>query len=91
LQAERNRKQPVDYLLFGPDYRVEYAKKNSHLSNKHVDSHTWNVVVKHIPENVTEQCLRNLFVGCQFMRYIPARTACNTRKPSFISKKVLWG
>jgi hypothetical protein len=83
--AEYNLKKPIKYYRFGSSCRVEYMKENNlREPSEYQNAKTWNVMVKHIPKNVSEECLRNLFVGCHSIKYIPARTIEKTRK-------TLWG
>jgi hypothetical protein len=92
-EAEYHRKQPVDHHVFGSNCRVEYANNDLHISNKEQISEMWNIIIRHIPENITEECLRNLFPDCYSMKYIPARAVDNrqTGIQSTTEKKILWG
>jgi len=92
-EAEYNRKRPIDYRRFGANCHIEYMRKNVNGSNVHQNSSKWNIVVKKIPENVTEECLRTLFMGCHSMIYIPARIVNKTNMKGTldIKNKVLWG
>jgi RNA recognition motif-containing protein len=82
--AEYNLKKRINYNLFGSNCHVEYSTKNLHPSDEHQDSRTWTIVVKQIPEHVTEEHLRHLFISCHSMKYIPARTVGS-------AKRILWG
>ncbi len=74
LDAECNRRRPIDYQLFGSDCRVEYAKDRSHLTTRSQTFDRQTIVVSQIPDNVTEKDLYNLFVGCDTLKYCPPRT-----------------
>jgi len=92
IEAENNRKRPINHGLFGPDCYIEYAKNNFDNSTKHQDSDKWNVLVRQIPENVTEERLRKLFTGCHSIFYIPARNVSKkTNDTSTTKNKVLLG
>ncbi|CAF0719343.1 unnamed protein product [Adineta steineri] len=92
-QAEYNRKRRINRLLFGHNCHVEYATGRSQTSNRNQISETWNIAVRQVPENITEDLLHNLFIGCQSMKYVPARTVHNTKTSvtSATKTKLLWG
>ncbi len=91
--AECNRRRPINRLIFGYNCHVEYANSPSHLFSEPQIAEIWNVTVRQIPENITEECLRNLFLGCHSMKYIPARVINNvkTTATSTTENKLLWG
>jgi hypothetical protein len=66
---------------------VEYADSPCESFEK------WNVVVKHIPTNVSEEYIRDLFIGCHSIKYTPARVINNKQRKvkSDPKTKVLWG
>lgn len=79
-QAEYNRRRSINHLIFGDNCRVEYSNKNNDhfIDKKHSDKS--KIVVRQIPENVSEEHLRNLFSGCHALLYFPARVI-NKAKP----------
>jgi hypothetical protein len=59
----------INYCLFGSECRVD---KDFHARYKQPPC---RIVVTRIPENVNENELRSIFVGCQSLKYYPGRTA----------------
>ena len=71
-EAKRNLQRPIDAHRFGAKCSVEYA-------NDYLDSSPNNhnkIVLRGIPENVSEDDLRLLFDNCHILRYSPARVVC---------------
>ena len=62
----------INYRLFGSECRVDYVDKDFHAR---YEQQPCTIVVTHIPENVNENELRSIFVGCQSLKYYPGRTA----------------
>ena len=93
VEAEYNRKQPIDYRLFGSDCSIEYIKKNDDRFNINENSNQWNIVVRQVPENVTEESLKSLFIDSHSMMYIPARrvTKIKSKDKSITENKILLG
>ncbi|UJR25494.1 hypothetical protein I4U23_006840 [Adineta vaga] len=90
--AEYNRTKPFDHRLFGANCCIEYAKGKMNLAYENPNFDQWSIVVRHIPENVSEESIRNLFSDCEFMKYIPARHRIKrTRTSSVNPNKILWG
>ncbi|CAF0872332.1 unnamed protein product [Adineta steineri] len=87
LQAEYNRKRAITSSQFGPNCQIEFVQNLSQLPNENELNENWNIVVKKIPENVTENDLRNLFFNSNEIKYIPAR---NVQK-SNTNQKILLG
>jgi hypothetical protein len=73
-EAKRNFLRPVDYILLGPDCHVKYAGDSASLPIGHRLDDKRTIVVKTIPENVSEDDLRRLFTNCDISNYCPART-----------------
>jgi len=71
-ETEKNRRRPINYRLFGSECRVDYVDKDFHAR---YEQQSCTIVVTHIPENVNENELRRIFVGCQSLKYYPGRTA----------------
>jgi hypothetical protein len=72
-EAERNLQRPVNYHRLGATCRVEYARDHSNFSDVHQNFDKKKVVVRQIPENVSENDFRRLFTSCHVLRYRPAR------------------
>ncbi|CAF4000479.1 unnamed protein product [Adineta steineri] len=75
LQAEYNQKRGIKSSQFGSNCQIEFVKNLSELSNENKVNENWNIVIKQIPENVTENDLKNLFFNSNQIKYIPARIA----------------
>jgi hypothetical protein len=92
-EAQRNLQRPIDYILLGDECHVEHAGDTPSRSNtnRHCDERT--IVVKNIPEYVTENDLSRLFINCYISRYCPARTVhrMNTSKAITTKTKTFWG
>jgi hypothetical protein len=71
-ETEKNRRRPINYRLLGSECCVENVDKDFHA---HYEKQPFTIVVTHIPENVNENELRNMFVNCQSLKYYPGRTA----------------
>jgi hypothetical protein len=80
-QAERNRRKPIDFQIFGPECRVKIAYDRAYARMKEGLCNKLNIVVTRIPENVSEQALRGLFEGCYSLKYCPAHTVYTKRNP----------
>ncbi|CAF1287532.1 unnamed protein product [Adineta steineri] len=87
LQAEYNRKRAISSSRFGSNCQIEFVKNLDELSNENELNEKWNIVVKKIPENVTENDLKNLFFNFNQLKYISAR---NVQK-SNTNQKILLG
>ncbi|CAF1505511.1 unnamed protein product [Adineta steineri] len=87
LQAEYNRKRAIKSSQFGSNCKIDFVKSLSQLSNENEFNENWNIVVKKIPENVTENDLKKLFFNSNQIKYIPAR---NVQK-SNTNQKILLG
>ncbi|CAF0905054.1 unnamed protein product [Adineta steineri] len=87
IQAEYNRKRAITSSQFGPNCQIEFVQNLSQLSNENELNENWNIVVKKIPENVTENDLKKLFFTSNEIKYIPAR---NVQK-SNTDQKILLG
>ncbi len=92
-KAEYNRKRPINHLIFGSNCYVEYANSHSHVFSKPQIAKIWNVTVRQIPKNITEECLHNLFIRCHSMKYISARIINNMKTTviSITKSRLLWG
>ncbi len=93
LNAEYNLKRPIDRFIFGSNCHVEYANSRFYRFSEHQTTNTWSIIVRKIPENITEEYLRNLFIGCHSMKYAPARAINKTKRTvtSNTKNKLLWG
>ncbi|CAF1419359.1 unnamed protein product [Adineta steineri] len=87
LQAEYNRKRTIKSSQFGSNCQIEFVQNLSQFSNENEFNENWNLVVKKIPENVTENDLKKLFFNSNQIKYIPAR---NVQK-SNTNQKILLG
>ncbi|CAF1285200.1 unnamed protein product [Adineta steineri] len=87
LQAEYNRKRTIKSSQFGSNCQIEFVQNLSQFSNENELNENWNIVVKKIPENVTENDLKKLFFNSNRIKYIPAR---NIQK-SNTNQKILLG
>lgn len=72
--AMRNLQRPIDFHIFGLECRVEYARNYSNLPHDQQNFDQKKIVVSHIPLNVYERDLQNLFVNCRVIEFCPART-----------------
>ncbi|CAF1184521.1 unnamed protein product [Adineta steineri] len=86
-QAEYNRKRAISSLRFGSNCQIEFVKNLEELSNENKVNENWNIVIKQIPENVTENDLKNLFFNSNQIKYIPARIV----QTSNTNQKTLYG
>ncbi|CAF3764407.1 unnamed protein product, partial [Adineta steineri] len=73
FQAEYNRKRAIKSSQFGSNCKIEFVKSLSQLSNENELNENWNIVIKQIPKNVTENDLKNLFFNSNQIKYVPAR------------------
>ncbi|CAF1320517.1 unnamed protein product [Adineta steineri] len=87
LQAEYNRKRVINSLPFGSNCQIEFVKNLDELSNENKVNENWNIVIKQIPENITENDLKNLFSNSYQIKYIPAKIV----QKSNTNKKILFG
>ncbi|CAF1162180.1 unnamed protein product [Adineta steineri] len=87
LQAEYNRKRVISSSHFRSNCQIEFVKNLSQLSNKNEVNEKWNIVITQIPENVTENDLKNLFFNSYQIKYIPARIV----QKSNTNQKILFG
>ncbi|CAF1415028.1 unnamed protein product [Adineta steineri] len=87
LQAEYNRKRTIKSSQFGSNCQIEFVQNLSQFSNENEFNENWNIVVKKIPENVTENDLKKLFFNSNRIKYIPTR---NVQK-SNTNQKILLG
>ncbi|CAF4273888.1 unnamed protein product, partial [Rotaria socialis] len=78
--AEYNLRRPINSHVFGSNCYVEFMKEDFQLSRIYRNADVWNVMVKGVPIDVTETDLRNLFIGCHSMKFIPARIV-DQRRP----------
>ena len=92
-KAERNRRRRINFHLFGPKCRVEYAHGCSSLSNNHQNFGNRKLMVARIPGNVNEDDLHNLFANCHILKYFPARTVhrATTTAETKDKIKIIWG
>ncbi|CAF4543887.1 unnamed protein product, partial [Rotaria socialis] len=91
--AEYNLRRPINSHVFGSNCYVEFMKEDFQLSRIYRNADVWNVMVKGVPIDVTETDLRNLFIGCHSMKFIPARIV-DQRRPHLAPRtkhKVLYG
>jgi RNA recognition motif-containing protein len=63
---------PINYRLFGSECRVDHVDKDFHARYKQPPC---TIVVTRIPENVNENELLSIFVGCQSLKYYSGCTA----------------
>ncbi|CAF4098934.1 unnamed protein product, partial [Adineta steineri] len=75
LQAEYNQKRGINSSHFGSNCKMEFVQNFSQLSNENQFNENWNIVVKKIPEDITENDLKRLFFNSNEIKYIPARIA----------------
>ncbi|CAF1240271.1 unnamed protein product [Adineta steineri] len=87
LQAEYNRKRVISSLPFGSNCQIEFVKNLDELSNENKVNENWNIVVKKIPENVTENDLKNLFSNSNQIKYIPPKIVQKSNR----NQKILFG
>ncbi|CAF1559809.1 unnamed protein product [Adineta steineri] len=87
LQAEYNRKRAISSSPFGSNCQIEFVKNLEELSNENKVNENWNIVIKKIPENVTENDLKNSFSNSYQIKYIPAKIV----QKSNTNKKILFG
>ncbi|UJR18773.1 hypothetical protein I4U23_005679 [Adineta vaga] len=73
IQAEFNRKKVIHSSCFGSNCKIKFIKNLSELSNENKCDENWNIVIKQIPENVTENDLKKLFFNSNQIKYIPSR------------------
>ncbi|CAF4252586.1 unnamed protein product, partial [Adineta steineri] len=85
LQAEYNRKRVINSLPFGSNCKIDVVKSLSQLSNEYELNEKWNIVIKKIPENVTENDLKNLFSNSYQIKYIPAKIVQKSNRNQKIS------
>lgn len=93
-EAKRNFLKPIDHNLLGPDCRVKYGRNSGSLlpiGYRPCDDRT--VVVKNIPDNVSENDIRRVFPDCHVSKYCPARTVYRTATSTAVANraKALWG
>jgi hypothetical protein len=62
----------INYRLFGSECRVDHVDKDFHARYKQPPC---RIVVTRIPENVNENELCSIFIGCQSLKYYPGHTA----------------
>ncbi|CAF0811818.1 unnamed protein product [Adineta steineri] len=74
-QAEYNRKRAIKSSQFGSNCQIELVQNFSQLLNENQLNENWNIVVKKIPENVTENDLKKLFINTNEIKYTPAKIA----------------
>ncbi|CAF1419311.1 unnamed protein product [Adineta ricciae] len=77
-QADFNRKRCVNSSLFGSNTQIEHVKNISDLLNENKLNDQWDLVIKQIPENVSENELK-IFFNSHQMKYIPARSIKKTK------------
>ncbi|CAF1268535.1 unnamed protein product [Adineta steineri] len=87
-EAECNFKRPLNYLLFGSKSYVKYAGDSSSLPIGYRFDNERTIVVKNIPENVTEDDLRQLFINCSISKYCPSRKIHHTTLSASIMNKI---
>lgn len=92
-EAQRNLQRPINYRLLGPECRIEYANGRSNDPNNHQSSDNKRLLVKQIPENVSQHELRRVFVGSHAIHYYPARVIRrpDTMTPVKCETKILSG
>jgi len=73
-EAERNFLKPIDYYLLGSECCMEYAVDRSAPSSDHQSFDNKTLLVRWIPENVSEHDLYHLFVGCYITKYCPSHS-----------------
>jgi RNA recognition motif-containing protein len=78
--AEHNLRRPIDYDLLGPKCRIEYASYHSTVSDSRHSFDNKTLVVRRIPDNVSENDLRRLFVDCRSVNYYSAVTKATKSK-----------
>jgi hypothetical protein len=92
-QAVCNLQRPIDHILLGQECQVNYAAHSSYLSTeyRHCDQKT--ILVRKIPENVTENDLRRLFTNCRISKYCPVRVVHRKTISTTVTDgtKILWG
>lgn len=92
-EAGRNLRRIIDFGVLGEKCRVEYANINSApSSNQHILDRK-KVVVSGIPQDVSKNDLRHLFVNCHILHYCPARDIQKATVTTITHKKMktLWG
>ncbi|CAF1635158.1 unnamed protein product [Adineta ricciae] len=71
-QAEFNRQRfLLNPSIFGAKSQIKFAKT---LPDEDQVDEIWNLVVRQIPENVSEIDLKNLFFNCEKIKFIPGRS-----------------
>ncbi|CAF1480701.1 unnamed protein product [Adineta ricciae] len=71
-EAEMNLRRPIDLQILGSECQIEYAGKCISRANISESIEQKKVIVRQIPENITEQNLYELFRHCQILKYCPA-------------------
>jgi hypothetical protein len=92
-EAKHNLLRPVNYILLGPECHVKYAGDSQPLPIDHRLCDKRTIVVKSIPESVSEDDLRQLFTNCHISKYCPARTIHRMATSSAVTGrlKTFWG
>ncbi|CAF1328965.1 unnamed protein product [Adineta steineri] len=72
-EAECNFKRSLNYLLFGSKCYMKYTGDSSSLPIGYRFDNERTIVVKNIPQNVTEDDLHQLFINCSISKYCPSR------------------
>lgn len=72
--AKRDLHRSIDWhRLGGSGCHVEFATSRSHFANVDESDKRRKLAVTRIPENVTEDDLRQVFGSCHIIKYSPAR------------------
>ena len=90
--AARNFRRPINHTLLGSECNVEHASHNEPPLTRPRLHDKRTIVVKKIPQDVSENDLRRLFTNCHVLKYCPARTVLKktvTIDPD--RTKTLWG
>jgi RNA recognition motif-containing protein len=92
-EAKRNHLRPIDYIRLGPECHVKYVGDSPSRPIRHRLCDERTIVIKNIPENVSENDLRRLFPNCYISKYCPARTVHRMATSTTVTNKskTFWG
>ena len=92
-EAQRHLQQPTNHRILGPECRVEYAGNQPNYSNNYQSCDNKRILVSRIPENVSGDELRCLFVDSHMINYYPAQIIHRAIPtiPTNLKKKILPG
>ena len=86
-EAKRNFLRSINYILFGPDCHVKYAGNSPCLPVRSQLSVERTIVVKSIPENISEDDIHRLFKNCHIWKYCPASIVPRTTTSAGVANK----